>query len=125
MRLTKSSMPVVEPNLNAFLGVALLDDNVRRTVLVHVDGCDYNLRLIGFEGEQAYIPPRIADAHTKHILAIVLPETHEGYAVWLLVVIEIRIDESLAETLAGGVATPIGSGPRSIVAPILGTKRWR
>jgi hypothetical protein len=101
----KSPVPVIEPDLNARLGEALLDDNVRCTILVHVDGRGSYRGLIGFEGEQAYSPPRIANTHTEYILTTVLPETHQGYAVWLLVVIEIRNDESLAEMVNGEVAT--------------------
>jgi len=41
---------------------------------------------------------------------------------WLLVVVEIRNDESLAETLTGEDATPIGPGRRrSTEAPTLRT----
>jgi hypothetical protein len=58
-------------------------------------------------------------------LATVLPETHQGYAVWLLVVVEICNDESLTEALSGEVATPIGPGRRSPDAPMLGKKEGR
>ena len=103
MRLMKISMAVIDPDLNTLVRVELFNDNVGRVILIHVDGCDRNRRLTRVDGE-ACRPAGSADTHTECILAAVPPKTAQGYAVWLLIVVEVHNDESLAELPAGKVA---------------------
>ena len=103
MRLMKISMAVIDPDLNTLVRVELLNDNVGRVILIHVDGCDRNRRLTRVDGE-ACRPAGSADTHTECILAAVPPKTAQGYAVWLLIVVEVHNDESLAELPASKVA---------------------
>ena len=99
----KISMAVIDPDLNTLVRVELFNDNVGRVILIHVDGCDRNRRLTRVDGE-ACRPAGSADTHTECILAAVPPKTAQGYAVWLLIVVEVHNDESLAELPAGKVA---------------------
>jgi hypothetical protein len=117
-------VPVIEPDLNALLGVGLLNDDVGRVVLVHVEGCDDDGRLDRVDGKKAYRPARSADTHSKYILATVPPENPQSYAFWLLIVVKICNDESLPETLAGDVTT-IRLGRWRTDAPMLRKKAAR
>jgi hypothetical protein len=123
MRLMKISMAVIDPDLNTPVRVELFNDNVGRVILVHVDGCDGNRRLTRVDRE-ACRSAGSADTHTECISASAPPKTAQGYAVWLLIVVEVRNNESLPELPAGKVAATSFDGGITGM-PILRTQTMR
>jgi hypothetical protein len=47
----KFALPVIQPDLESFASERLLDDDVDRAVLVHIQGCYCQCGFVRFEGE--------------------------------------------------------------------------
>ncbi len=95
----KGPVPVVQPHLQKLVSKSPLHHNVRRAVLVDVQGPDRQRRLIRREDQRTAVACRIVKFDSKVHPPVKLAGIQKNGAVWLVIVVEIRGYESLPALL--------------------------
>ena len=91
-------MPVVQPDLNAFVRECLFYNDVRRAIVIHVANRQRKKRIRRVECQFFVFPGGDMKLNSKSPLRVVLIATQENCTIGSLILIEVSRNKSLDRT---------------------------
>ncbi len=93
-------MPIVQPHLKPLVCKGLLNNDVRRAVLIDVERRERQSRLIGLESEFVVLTRSDVELNSEELSTVALAYVKEHRAIWLLVVVEICRNKSVLKRIS-------------------------
>ena len=109
LRDTERSVPVVQPDLNAFVRECLFYNDVRHAVVIHVANRQREKRIRRVECQFLVVPGGDVKFNSKSPPSVALIADQENCAIGSLILIEVSRNKSLTERIMKQAGAGAGS----------------
>lgn len=92
-------MPIVQPNANARMGKRVLNNNIRRTVAIHVESRDIQRKIVRLKGEVDVATSGEMDFDAECFLSVNFSGINDQRAVRFAIHVKIGGGQALAKWL--------------------------